>query len=509
MKRSLSLILAIVLAFTSMLGVISFADSTEAEASVSISQANVEFGNTVYLLIAVDYTAVYETADAAKAKITITVDGKTLTPDDSVEAPAGTVGFKYVDLGAKNMGDVLEIKAFDGNTEADSTTYSILEYAIKAKDTSGDELLEATVDAMIAFGAAAQSAFNYVGDYDLSKEHGMAVVGGSVDGKYIAEVGAKVAPAPRDAIGSDATLYDMKFDAVALDGNKAMSMAAGYNRYFYYGGTNNYYGDPNLYSLDMDLYEGETKTFNFKYGATGEDQTQNLYLNTAGGKVTLVKSAPSPTTFQVHGASKWSAVGAEGSTYINDSIRYFAPGYMYLYNDAKSTISCGYNLNNSQKLNAKNDGCITFAFSIAKIAGVRLAQIGPRLRGSSDTKDVYYLWKAASSTSLTIKAGGDASNSSNIVKLKEVDVLNGAVPTAADFTTFYLVIDTVNETLTYYGEDGVPVSLALDKTPGNTGKTWSEWAENIYMNWSYSSTSGAFGGIIVNRLTEINGNPFA
>lgn len=508
MKRSLSLILAIVLVFTSMLGVISFADTPEAEASISISQANVEFASTVYLLIAVDYTAVYETADAAKAKITITVDGKTLTPDESVAAPEGTVGFKYVDLGAKNMGDVLEIKAFDGNTEADSTTYSILEYAIKTKATSGDELLEAAVDAMIEFGAEAQTAFNYKGDYDLSKEHGMAVVGGSVDGKYIAEVGSKIAPAPRDAIGSDATLYNMKFDAVEVDENKAMSMEAGYNRYFYYGGANNYYGDPNLYSLDMDLYEGETKTFNFKYGATGEDQTQNLYLNTAGGKVTLVKSAPSPTTFEVHGAAKWKDVGAEGSTYVNDSIRYFAPGYLYAYSNAKSSISCAYNINNSQKLNAKNDGCITFCFSFAKISGMRIAVSGPRLRGSGSS-DVYYLWKSTSSTDLTIKAGGNSSNSTTIVQLKEVDVLKGAVPTADDFTTFYLVIDTVNETLTYYGEDGMPVSLALDKTPGNTGKSWSEWAESIYFNWSFGSTSDSFGGLIINRITEFNGNPFA
>ena len=509
MKRTLSLILAVTLVLVAMLGIIPTAEGEALSGSIEISQANVEFGSSVYLLIAVDYTAAYATADEAKANVTISVDDKTLTPDESVSAPEGTIGFKYVDLGAKNMGDILEIKAFDGETEADSITYSILEYTLKAKAlNSKDTYLMAVVDAMIEFGAAAQTAFEYTGDYDLSKEHGIAVVGGSLDGKYIAEVGAKVITTATDAIGSDATLYDMRFDAVAVDENKAMTMEAGYNRYFYYGGANNYYGDPNLYSLDMDLYEGETKTFNFKYGATGEDQTQNLYLDTAGGKVALVKTAPSTPTFQVHGAAKWKDVGAEGSTYVNDSVRYFAPGYMYAYSNAASSISCAYNINNTQKLNAANDGCITFCFSIAKISGMRIATAGPRLRGSGSS-DVYYLWKAASSTSLSIKAGGNSSNSTTVVQLKEVDVLNGAVPTADDFTTFYLVIDTVNETLTYYGEDGMPVSLALDKTPGNTGKSWSEWAKSIYLNWSFGSTSGTFGGLIINRITEINGNPFA
>ena len=510
MKRTISLILAAVLVFVAMLGIIPTAEGESPAKSVSISQANVEFGSSVYLLIAVDYTDVYATADEAKAKITITVDGKTLTPDDSVGAPDGTVGFKYVDLGAKNMGDVLDIKAYDGETCADTTTYSILEYAIKAKATkSDDSYLMEVVDAMIDFGAMAQAVFSYEGDYDLSKEHGMAVVGGSLDGKYIAEVGAKVITTATDAIGSDATLYDMRFDAVAVDENKAMTMEAGYNRYFYYGGANNYYGDPNLYSLDMDLYQGAAKKLNFKYGATGDDAVQNWYLTTSNGVTTLTKTEPTPKTYQVNGAAKWSTVGADGSTYVNDSIRYFAPGYLYLYNTAKNTISCGYNFNNSVKNTANNDGCLTFAFSLAKIKDVKISENGPRLRGDNGTSDVYILWKAASSTSLTIKAGGDSSNSSNIVKLKEVDVLNGAVPDADDFTTFYLVIDTVNETLTYYGEDGVPVSLALDKTPGNTGKTWSEWVKNVYLNWSYSGTKNAFGGIIVNRITAFDGNPFA
>ena len=107
MKRTLSLILTLALVLGAMLAIIPTAEEAAAPAgSIEISQANVQFGNSVYLLIAVDYTDAYATAEEAKANVTISVDGKTLTPDESVEAPEGTVGFKYTDLGAKNMGDV-------------------------------------------------------------------------------------------------------------------------------------------------------------------------------------------------------------------------------------------------------------------------------------------------------------------------------------------------------------------------------------------------------------------
>ena len=93
MKRTVSLILAAALVFIAMLGIIPTAEDVPA-GSIEISQANVIFDSNIYLLIAVDYTGAYATADEAKANITITVDGDVLTPDESVDAPEGTVGFK-------------------------------------------------------------------------------------------------------------------------------------------------------------------------------------------------------------------------------------------------------------------------------------------------------------------------------------------------------------------------------------------------------------------------------
>ena len=66
MKRTLSLILVLAMAFSLMLGVIPSAE--EAVGELDISEARVIFGDVVYLLIAVDYTA----ADAEGITLQIT-----------------------------------------------------------------------------------------------------------------------------------------------------------------------------------------------------------------------------------------------------------------------------------------------------------------------------------------------------------------------------------------------------------------------------------------------------
>ena len=67
MKRTLSLILTLALVLGAMLAIIPTAEEAAAPAgSIEITQANVQFGNSVYLLIAVDYTDAYATAEEAK-----------------------------------------------------------------------------------------------------------------------------------------------------------------------------------------------------------------------------------------------------------------------------------------------------------------------------------------------------------------------------------------------------------------------------------------------------------
>ena len=167
MKRTLSLILVLAMAFTLALGIIPHAETKSGE--LEISQANLEYAYSVYLLVAVDYTAV-GSADGITLKITNNKTGAivTLSPDADIEAPAGCVAFRYSSLGAKEMGDELTLQAYkNGVKSGEAKTYSILEYALKAKNAN-DEKLTNLVNSMINYGAKAQKAWNYTGSYDLA-----------------------------------------------------------------------------------------------------------------------------------------------------------------------------------------------------------------------------------------------------------------------------------------------------------------------------------------------------
>lgn len=169
MKKILSLILVLAMVFSLMLMIIPHAEENAATGDLSISKANLTFADCVYLLVAVDYTAA-GSADGITLKITNNNTGavSVISPDSSIEAPAGCVAFKYMDLGAKDMGDELTLQALkDGVANGEAKTYSILEYALKAKN-EGNEDLTNLVTAMINYGAKAQIAQNYTGTYDLS-----------------------------------------------------------------------------------------------------------------------------------------------------------------------------------------------------------------------------------------------------------------------------------------------------------------------------------------------------
>ena len=208
MKRSLSIILALALLISAFVCIIPSAEAKNGE--LEISSAALQFGSNIYLMVAVDYTKLYDSYDAAKANVTVKITEKNgretiLAVDDSVAAtegfPENSVGFKHTTLPAKGMGDVLTIQAYAGDEPSgDSVIYSILEYAIKTKSEHSDkELLCNAIDAMLEFGAEAQKAFEHECDYPLYDEdgiidYGMLIVYGGATKKLFGKVGSSITP---------------------------------------------------------------------------------------------------------------------------------------------------------------------------------------------------------------------------------------------------------------------------------------------------------------------------
>ena len=255
MKRILAFTLIFAMLFTAMLGIMPSADATEQAKKLDITRANVEFASTVYLLIEVNYAAAgLVEADSANVRVdvtnTVTKKTTTLTPETLEGVAEGCVGFKYIDLSAKEMGDVLTIKAYvDGGDEAltDTVDYSILEYAVKVKATSSDAALKAALYAMLDFGAAAQVAFDHQdkASYVLNENnadgigYGLVLIGGADEAtrKTFDVVGTQVDPVMDTTIfaeGGDGKIYDMSFEARNLT-NRPIKVTEGISRYFYYG----------------------------------------------------------------------------------------------------------------------------------------------------------------------------------------------------------------------------------------------------------------------------------
>ena len=427
MKKILSITLVLAMLFSALLGVTSFA-ADEEPAKLDIKSANIEFASTVYLLIAVDYTGVYATEAAALAGVKLTVDGVELTPDKALtedeDTPDNTVAFKYTKLSAQEMGNELEIKAYAGNnTEADDTTYySVLEYTICAKSLySDDALLMAVIDTMLNFGAEAQKAFLAEGetvatkyDFDLAKEHGIAIVGGATaeSNKILAEVGTTVSPVAKNTNASD--LYDIHFNKVA--GN-AITISDGYNRYFFYG---SYYGNTDKSGVNMNWYTGDTVKKNYHYidGTEMTTADKETTLNVENGVMTVQNSArvSGSGMFSISGANKVVDINNISKKFTADSLVEVGPGYFWIktIKDFSSSLSSGYNVNNNDIKTSNyitNDGCITICFSLAAVKGAKLVASAPRFRGSEGVSDVWYPYKTpGNSTTRKIGIGAKYNN---------------------------------------------------------------------------------------------------
>ena len=196
MKRIVSTILVLAMAFALMLGVMPLA-ADEATPELSVSAANLEFSNAVYLYIAVDYSQ-FGSASGITLQITNNVTGATavLSPNTKIAAPSNCVAFKYTNLGAKNMGDELTLQALkDGEPSGEAKTYSILEYALVAQG-EGDAKLTNLVNAMLAYGSKAQIVNKHKGTYDLSKEYSFTKL---TAGAYFEDGSTKVIMSEGDA----------------------------------------------------------------------------------------------------------------------------------------------------------------------------------------------------------------------------------------------------------------------------------------------------------------------
>ena len=254
---------------SAMLGVVSFADTEAAGPVLKVSKATVEFGSSVYIYIAVDYSAFGSSEGITlNIKNNKTNNSVNLTPDTSLEALEGCVAFKYDTIGAKHMGDELTIQAMkDGKASGDAKTFSVLEYALKAEGL-GDAKLTALMEAMLAYGSAAQTAYNYKGTYDLAKDYGFVVVKGSNEGKKLAEVGATATFTPNTAkTGANASVYDYSLNK---KDTATFTITAGAQEYLFIG-------DAQKTTLNLNV-ETSSLTGTIAH-TTGSSVTSYVYTN--------------------------------------------------------------------------------------------------------------------------------------------------------------------------------------------------------------------------------------
>jgi len=375
MKRTVSLVLVLAMLCTALLGVTSFAEATETETpKLAITQANLQFADTVYLLIAVDYTAVYSTLDEAKAAVTLNVKNTAdetseivnLKPDSSVVL-AGHVCFTYKDLGAKNMGDELELIAIDSTNSANnssSKTYSILEYAISAKGFS--DTLDAVCETMIAYGEAAQTAWGWKdkATYDLAKDWGIVLFGGATATKCIAAVDSTItAPAANSALGSSAVLYSADFKKASA----TITVKENVSRYFYLGS--------NLTDYNLDFTIGSIATGTVIIdGATASSSkaaSKNIYSTIAGG-ASLTSST---------GSKSWTVTSSAKEVANDYASIVEVDGEKCLQWMVDDNASKSGQINGTNGLPTGGATVYTMSFTIGKVAGKKLIG-GPRFRGT-------------------------------------------------------------------------------------------------------------------------------
>lgn len=175
--RKFLAILGAVLLVATVCGLASFA-STDTTPSLTISNTNLSFSDSVFLL----YAMKIENADSAEVQMLYWTEPKASTEayvkgtesSHSMRYGFATVNgerlpvFRYDALRAKNMTDVIYARAYieiDGVAHySEVKKYSILEYAYNKlgyTGTVGSDTLQTLLTEMLQYGAAAQTHFSY------------------------------------------------------------------------------------------------------------------------------------------------------------------------------------------------------------------------------------------------------------------------------------------------------------------------------------------------------------
>jgi len=525
--------------FTAMLGVVSFAEAETPEEpkELVISSASLEFADNVYLLIAVDYSAV-GSADGITLKIKNNKTGEEATidtPATDITAPTGCVAFKHVEIGAKNMGDELSIQAYlNGSESGDPITYSILEYALRAESLA-NEKLTALVKSMIKYGAEAQKAWSHEGTYDLTKDYGLVIVGGATKEtrKTLAEVGTAVSPVMNaEAFPAGAELYGIDFEKA-----DSVKVTEGVSRYYYFG--TDIYGDKNgdatttidnvATDVDFDKYTGNPTTYLYD-----KDNTMSDLDSKYKGCNLLVFSGTTAIAFNRGGLSGWSyknnkannsvfkiysntakANVTADSNYKGGKL-YIENGYLlvdcyseYFDENGDRYPTVGYQLQeNHDHLNPYpvvmhdpsnflKDGKFTIGFSLAKKADVPFVTGSTCYIGTNDSK--------GSSPLFTSDGENLKYNNTVIVNLKE---FTGDAPTKSDYTTFYMVFDTRTNTVTVHRDDGVSITLPVTFSKNDVTDMAAWLADSDKQNFTWN-IPGSSGEAYINRITYMVGDIFA
>ena len=560
MKRILAFALIFTVLFTAMLGIMPSADTTE-PAKLDIAQANVQFGSTVYLLVAVDYAAA-GLSSGADVKVDVTNkagETTTLTPDSTIfdslkkgeqdKVPVNTyVLFKYAELSAKEMGDVLTIKAYVEGKDAltDSIKYSILEYAVKEKATNSGTARATAVEKMISFGAAAQVAFEYEGDYELTDgeyiegkgykliDYGMVIVGGATDAtrKTLAKVGETVTPAADTTVFAKhpATLYNLNFTAV---NGSSVAVKEGISRYFYYGPDNyvdynneTVYNNKKIYYSNVqpagwrDYTQTPEEINNFVANLSSFDFTEHtgylasdkgLYKTKGVISINYLSSKQNATGtafYLMHVQNKFASIVAYDGALQYQAARPWAfranntenatielnDYYLYINSASTSDYTNMYNRTSGNPTLLYADGKMTVSISIALPSDADYGNSKTRVYLSDTYSDK---GKTAHIFALTadgvLSAGGQYVTTINKISVSDHE----KVTESPKFTTVHFVIDKNAGTVTAYAPNGRQVSAAM-----YVGDKFTSLDDLTYFNFT------SYDRMYVNRVTLSRGDLF-
>ena len=487
--------------FSALLGVVSFADEGAETPALEITEASLKFESTVYLLVAVDASKVYtgETALAdAKAAVTVKITNTvtnevfTLTPDEELTEGVNKIVFTLTKLGAKNMGDELSIQAYNGaNASGKAKSYSILEWALKAKGIS--DSLDLVLETMLDYGHSAQVAFdNHIAkaSYDLSKSYGLVVVNGSKEGKAIKLAGTPVSFTPAESVGANAELHDMSYRT-----QNSITVTEGYSKYFYIGDAQR-----TIYNFDFtkaNLTESKTpdptKTSAVNF---------NVYSTLASNGTTTTPSGSNGVNYANLTSAMYTP--ACGSGYypgtVTTSVVGGDNGYMKVAVSGKQSVAVQSAAGCDKVVNTLEDGVFTMVWTIGKDGTTNMPTQTNRFRGSSSSNVAAFFVISNSGTNSYIKG----MNKNDNTNPPTIAIINGEEG-KQKFVTIYLVVDMNANTFTYY-VDGSSEVLTTS-APTASGKTLKDvMSSGSFIDWTMSGVSNVT--LLIQRAIVLKGNIF-